>query len=294
MAEKGVTSFSTPDDVQRGPAKTARSYGERADESRRRMDEAKSKGGPLGGAPPIEEGKLKPLAQAKGLIPGVGSAYPANQAITRGDTDGPVTMAEADNRPPMSQASLEALQAAKEDAEREAMPGVREAEDEMVEERAPAFDFSSILAAQNPLMSEERRKSIEDKLGDLDIGDLVTKSEISQVIPVVPGFEVEVRTFSQREHLWILNYLASHNGSDMYMDEMLNTLKLACSVTSINGRQYPDHCDANGDVVREQFSTKLNMLSALPVQVIADLGVQVSWFNERVSRLFTAENLKNG
>lgn len=294
MAEKGVTSFSTPEDVQRGPAKTAKSYDERADESRRKMDEAKSRSGPLGGAPPIESGKLQPLTQARQLIPGVGSAYPANQAITRGDTGGPVTVAEAADRPPLSAESLEALRATKEESEREAMPGVREAEDSMVEDRAPAFDFRSILAAQNPLMSDERRDAIEDKLAQLDIGDLVAKSEITQVVPIVPGFDVEIRTFSQKEHLWILNYLAAHNGSDRYMDEMLNTLKLVCSITAISGRQYPDHRDNNGDVLREKFETKLNMLSALPVQVIADLGVQVSWFNDRVARLFTAENLKNG
>jgi hypothetical protein len=95
-----------------------------------------------------------------------------------------------------------------------------------------------------------------------------------------------------------MQYLYEFPGSDRYQEELFNTLKLVCSVVAINGAVLPDHRDDVGNrgehVDRKKFEDKLYHIQALPVQLLADIGVQCTWFNDRVQKLFTIENLKNG
>jgi hypothetical protein len=47
-------------------------------------------------------------------------------------------------------------------------------------------------------------------------------------------------------------------------------------------------------VERDKFEEKMFHVAAYPVQVIADMGAQCNWFNDRVNKLFSVERLKNG
>jgi hypothetical protein len=313
------------DKISRGP-QSASSYSQRLEERRKEMEAVKSHSKPLGGAPPIEPGKLNRLIEDPSMlpenkepprpsIPGVGAAYQVNQDMVqrKGPIPG-VPLAEAMNMRPatqqapgtgMSKESIEALKMVKDDSDKKVTSELRNDLDDAdkaiadnAKKEAP-FDLESLLSAKHPLLSEERRKAIEARLSPLDISDLIMKLEIVQKVPIIENkFIIELRTFSQREHIWILQYLYEFPGSDRYVDEMFNTLKLVCSLVSLNGRVLPDHRVNPGTreekLDKKAFEEKMFHITSLPVQILADVGVQCNWFNDRVQKLFTVENLKNG
>jgi hypothetical protein len=84
----------------------------------------------------------------------------------------------------------------------------------------------------------------------------------------------------------------------MYQEELLNTFKVVCAVVSINGSLLPEHRinigQRNEEVDIGKFKDKLHTLISFPVQVVGDLSVQNIWFQRRVEKLFSWENLKNG
>jgi hypothetical protein len=109
---------------------------------------------------------------------------------------------------------------------------------------------------------------------------------------------VSLRTFSQRENLWILKYLYDFPGSSLYVQELINTCRLVCSLVAINGSYLPDHRQDAGTatekILKEDFEKKFFHVASFPVQLVADLSVQAMWFQDRVDKLFTVDALKNG
>jgi hypothetical protein len=324
--------------------KTAR-YSSRVKKRKEATSNIKGRGKPLGGAPPIPEGKMSPAAalpqpefgfddeseptqesqpalhpsQQTPGVPGVGSAYPVNQDVTRGETDGPVSLKQAremgrqtqGSPSSLSRESLQAMEHIK--GEIDSNSGIQSDDlpsseideskqlDDVEKDMATGtnFDFGALADARQKLLSEERRKEVEERLEPLDIGDLISQKGIQQNIPVLPGkLEVLLRTYSQREYLWCLQYVYEHPGSSFYIEELLNTCKLCCSVVALNGKILPEHRNniglRNEEVGREDFEKKLTVLLGFPVQLLADLSVQNIWFNDRVNDLFSIDNLKNG
>ena len=250
---------------------------------------------------------------------GVGAGYAINQQMAKGGVDRPVSMREAkemarkvkkDAPSQLSQESIEALQRAQdqveEENEEENEEGTEDETDEELEEatrrileRDPSFDYSSIAEQQQKLMSGDRKKSIESRLDELDIADMIVKKEIVQDIPVIPGKLIyTLRTFNQHEHLFCLNHVYEHTSSVSYAEEYLNTCKLVCSLVAINGARLPDHrvgIDTPQEAVgKKEFEKKMFHVAGFPTHLIADLSVQAIWFNQRVAKLFSVENLKNG
>ena len=160
-------------------------------------------------------------------------------------------------------------------------------------ERA-AIDIDGIIRARNSLFSDERRKGIEARLKPLDISDMVTKREIQQRIPVIPGrMEITFRTLTQEENIFCLRYIYEFPGSEAYANELLNTAKLVCSIVSINDAMLHSHMkDRVAD--RNEFQKKWDQVVSFPVQLVGDMSVQLIWFNNRVNQLFDVDNLKNG
>jgi hypothetical protein len=243
-------------------------------------------------------------------IGGVGSAFAVNQKMARGELDRPVSLREAKNMPKekkpaptkLSSESIEALEKAQAEVEEEQAQkpedtteaDLEEAEEEMFKRDTP-FDYEGIQQQQRQLMSKERKKDIEGRLSGLDIADMIVKREIVQDIPVVPGKLIyTLRTFNQHEHLFCLQYVYENPGSMTYAEEFLNTCKLVCSLSAINGAHLPPHLDKDGEVDKELFKKKMFHVASFPVHVIADLSVQAIWFNQRVNELFSVRNLKNG
>ena len=280
--------------------------------------------------PPSEPGDNEAPEETP-MMGGVGSAYHVNQEMARGNVDEPVSLRgarqmvedakkkaeqQAPARKPMSPESIRALEAAKEATEKEAeatepvnsehplkedatAAELEKATEKMVNPRPDLFDFESIAAAQKMLVQPSRRKKIEEKLEDLDIADMIVKREIQQTVTVVPGKLIyQFRTFNQHENLFCLRYVYDMSGSVAYIEELLNTCKLVCSLVAVNGALLPDHRKGVGsdkeEVDKDLFQKKMFHVANLPVQLIADISVNAIWFNERVTRLFSVENLKNG
>jgi len=258
-------------------------------------------------------------------IRGVGAAYPVNQALVQGKTAGPVTLKEGnkmaqESAPKVfSKETVQALEMAaqnvqktaseKKDVEETSTPkfestvakDTRKELDEVEKDFGPlvGVDYAGISDLRSTLMSQRRRDEIEKRLKPIDIGDMVMKREIAQNIPIIPGqLEVTLRTFSQRENLWVLRYIYDFPGSALYLQELLNTCRLVCGLVAVNGAYLPDHRKDAGQstetIIKEDFEKKFFHVTSFPVQLVADLSVQSIWFQDRIDKLFTVENLKNG
>ncbi len=258
---------------------------------------------------------------------GVGAAYPVNQAMAHGRIKDPVSLREANkmagssNFSPetiealkMAHQNIEAQQSGPQESPQEPEPEpevkksmaeeTRDELDEIEKEFEPDspltdMDMASLSNIRTGLMSKERKEAIEARLEALDLADMIVKREIQQTVPIIPGkFEVTLRTFSQRENLWILKYLYDFPGSALYTNELLNTCRLVCGLVAVNGQYLPDHREDPGGpreaVTKEAFEKKMFHVVSFPVQMVADMSVQSIWFQDRVDKLFTVDSLKNG
>jgi hypothetical protein len=268
--------------------------------------------GPDENPPPIN-------AQEAAQFQGVGAAYPVNQAMAKGELSKPVSLREAKESgglkvnsgrkdSSLSPETVEALEKAKEysdspQAKEDAAVLDEEQEldkaEKAISDSSTPIDFAALIGARNELFTEDRRKKIEERLQPLNLADMITHREIKQLIPIIPGrFELMLRTFNQIENLFCLRYLSEYVGSAAYQEELLNTFKLVCATVAINGALLPEHRDnvgqKNEEVNKEKFKEKLQALMTFPVQLVADISVQNIWFQRRVEKLFSLENLKNG
>lgn len=315
--------------------KRAQSYGQRV-QAQKQLNALKNQGPPLGGAPPIPEGKMSALLpqpdfgddeemevppdfkmepQEPPPVQGVGAGYEVNQAQARGEV-GAVSMAEASRqgyrgkakKGPLSEETQELLSKAElsdkteDETEEESLKdSLNEADEEIADSVSPAvaFDFENLVSLRNEMMSKERRELIESKLKPLDVTELLTNREIQQTIEVIPGkLAYTLRTFTEREHIWILKHLYNYPGSEQYVEELYNMFKVTCCFVGMNGKLVPDHRKnpgkADEEVDEKLFEKKFGIVSGLPSQLVADLGVQCNWFNDRVNKLFSVRSLKNG
>ncbi len=115
----------------------------------------------------------------------------------------------------------------------------------------------------------------------------------------MPGkLSLTLRTFSQRENLWVLRYIFNYPGSTYYTQELLDTCKLVCQIVAINGALLPEHRTNVGqpteDIETEAFETKMFHIASFPIQFVADMSVQSLWFQNRVNSMFGLDALKNG
>jgi hypothetical protein len=266
--------------------------------------------------PPVQPQEEKASPHLQG---GVGSAYPVNQAMARGEVERPVTLKEANQmpikqKPALSPESLQAIQMTQvdvpEEPKDEPVPkqefkSVAEETQQELDQASDQFepdtplDVSALMEARMSIMSPQRREVIEGRLKPLDIGDMITKREIVQEVPIIPGkLTAMFRTFSQRENIWVLQYLYDFPGSNAYVQELLNTCQLVCGLVSINGQYLPDHRTNVGTpseaVDRDAFKKKMFHVTSFPIQLVADISVQMLWFQDRVSKLLTIDELKNG
>jgi len=313
---------------QRSPLSAA-AYSQKVQDRRAQTAALKGRGKPLGGAPPLDPEKMTRASarprfdreqhEVREPPAGVGAAYGVNQAIASGGTEGPVSMHEGEqmlqkdeSRKPLSPETVEALKKMKEEEEAAAE---KAAEEDIAVSRPDTkkkledsekdlagdspFDFGEIDRFRNKMVSDARRKDIESRLDPLKIEDMIVQRELTQAITIVPDKLVAtLRTFNQRENLFCLRYVYRTGGSQMYVEELLNTCRLVCSLFSVNGAPLPDHRNHVGkreeEVDKEKFEEKLFHISSFPVQLLADLSIQMIWFNERVNGLLSLDNLKNG
>lgn len=270
--------------------------------------------------PPNQSPPPDQPSSAPPQIQGVGASYPVNQAMARGEVERPVTLREANqmstkSRPALSPESVQAIKMTQVDTgepeepepepPKEQFKSVAEETQQELDQASDQFepdiqvDVDSVVAAREGIMSPQRREAIEARLKPMDIGDLIMKREIAQEVVIIPDkLVITLRTFSQRENIWVMQYLYDFPGSNLYVQELLNTCRLVCGLVSINGQYLPDHRSDVGTptetVDREAFNKKMFHVTSFPVQLVADMSVQMMWFQDRVDKLLTLDVLKNG
>lgn len=259
--------------------------------------------------PAEEEWSAPPSAPPPPQAKGVGAGVGVNQAVAS-NTGRPLNMRQAkelaaEEMRKREQFEKQAQAQAEAEAEEEAEAAVQErmddADGDLVQGPLSYFDPEAFREAQIPLLKKERREKIEKRVPPLQFEDLIIKREVKQTVTVIPGkFSLGLRTVKEREHLWILQYLYETTGvsSPAYIDELNSVCRIACSVWSINGKPLPEFRDNVGQmneaIDKEKFEKKLEIILDHPTMVVADMGVQYNWFSDRVTSLFSLDELKNG
>jgi hypothetical protein len=264
------------------------------------------KGQSMGPPPKMHAPLPEEARQDPRFRPGVGSGLSVNQPqMTEGGA----------YKPPLSDETLKALETfgaqaeAAQKAEFEknkttekvAIEDAGKAVEKQVKSTGSDFadDFREMIGddyAFDLLKDPERRKRIEARLEPLDIAELIIQGEIRQWIPIIPGkFEVEFRSPSIDEDLCIKRLMFEEKGGERYILDKYVLMNLAVGLVSINGQELPTHLDNAGRFDEIKFLKKFDRVKRLPIQLIADLGIQYLWFDIRVRRLLTdqTEHLKN-
>ena len=173
----------------------------------------------------------------------------------------------------------------------------KEDEKKQDEDLFDAFDFTGRNEAERVLNNKKRRKDIEDRCEPMKLEDLIMRDEVQQLVPVLPGkFEITFRSMTPDDNLYIKRYIAKNDTgqSDQYVLEKFGMCQLTCTVVAINGRALPDYRNSDGSVDDALFEKKLKMLLKKSAYVVADLGINYSWFDIRVRKLLNPDSLGNG
>lgn len=149
------------------------------------------------------------------------------------------------------------------------------------------------------LNSDDQKKIIESRLEPLDITDLVVTGYIRQRIPIVPGrYEITLQTYDGSHDLalkrMIMQESKSLDVSEQYLLDKYSFYGLAVGVHSINDKVYPDCTTPDGNFSDEAFTAKFNQIMRLNIHLLASIGVNILWFEQRVRKLCKAETLGNG
>jgi hypothetical protein len=223
---------------------------------------------------------------------------------------GPATAPSADGYKPVisdeTRKSMEALaamqgavdartQQAERTAEDRTKPDLKESDDENDMQR----ELRELLNNDqqwNLLNNPDRRKSIEDRLEDMNITDVILHGEVRQDVPIDPDkLVVTYRSVTGEEDLAVKRMMFGEEGGDRYMMDKFTLMNLTLGLVSINGEELPSHIK-EGKFNEEAFLAKFDKVLKFPIQFLADLGIQYMWFDERVRDLFvgSTEALKNG
>lgn len=171
-----------------------------------------------------------------------------------------------------------------------------EKQQEAKEDLFEALDLDGRSEAEKILNNKKRRLDIESRCEDMNFEDLIWKNEVQQRVPIKPGqFEPVFRSLTPAENLFIKAFISKENiTTDMYIMEKMGLCQLACSLVSLNGKDLPPHRDQNGEIKEELFKSKLARVMAMSGYIIADLGLNYTWFDLRVRKLINPDALGNG
>lgn len=147
--------------------------------------------------------------------------------------------------------------------------------------------------------NERERKAVEKRVKEIDLASGLATGEFTQVVPIKPTvFEVEYRTTSQMENDHMRRILFNWNAEDARVATMsaerYGLMQTVAAIVRINGEKMPKHIDEKGNFDEKTFLAKYKLISGYPTPLIHSLGTHAYWFDERVRKLFTSVNLKNG
>jgi hypothetical protein len=174
-------------------------------------------------------------------------------------------------------------------------------EKEALLEGLDEFDFSRFRQAtmRDMLNNKEQKSLIESRLKPLNLGELIMRGRVSQVVPIQPGsFEPEFQSYNGEEDLVIKRLITAEakslNVIDRYFIDKYSLMGLTVSLKAVSGVQLPSAENDKGEFDEERFWAKYNIVAKFNYHMISSLVVNWYWFDLRVRKLFVAEDVGNG
>lgn len=164
-----------------------------------------------------------------------------------------------------------------------------------------SFDYDGLRRMMNKdmLNNPEQKEIIEARLKPLDIDELIMKNRVSQEIVIVPNkFWFRFSSMTGEEDLALKQLIMEESKStevtDRYLLDKFAFMALTLGTTHINGNPVPSHTDEKGEFNKDKFWGKFNWMVKRSVHMLACIGVNHSWFEQRVRGCFVAKKLGNG
>lgn len=249
---------------------------------------------------PEERANLE--AQGK-VIPGVGSAYAMNQPAAKNLQQPPQGPPGYQNPPRpegagLSETTAEQLAAvAKANAPgAPSEPNADKMKRDLDDLEDEFFDYDEFgNKVKNLLANKERKEAIESRCEPMDLMDLLVAQEVRQAVPIIPGkYYPTFRTIGGAEDLEVKRLLAKETTTaTQYILAKLTLMNLTCGLYALNNKPLPSHLDKEGDFSPDAFQAKLKGLLKYPMQVLADLAVNYTWFDRRVRSLIAVDTIKD-
>ena len=153
-------------------------------------------------------------------------------------------------------------------------------------------------AIRNMHANTKRRKAIEARCSEMDIAELLINQYVEQNVPISDKVTVTYRSITGKEDLLIKSIMAkevhyANQISSAYTVTKWGLLKLATSLTKINGRPFPEIKDAKGKPDEALLLNKLEIICNYPIEFLLDLDINHIWFTERVKALTVSDNIIN-
>jgi hypothetical protein len=168
-------------------------------------------------------------------------------------------------------------------------------------EMMDSFDFEGFRESmrRDIINNPEQKKIIEERLEPLDINDLITKNRVSQRVIIVPKkFEVVFTSMTGEDDLALKGLIMEESKSvevtERYLLDKFAFMALACGLTSVNNNNLPRHLNPDGEFDKTLFWKKFHWVIKRPLHMLSSIGVNHTWFEMRVRRLFVAEKVGNG
>jgi hypothetical protein len=157
---------------------------------------------------------------------------------------------------------------------------------------------------RNPARKEAVEKRCAERNQPLSIADLFSQGYLTQKVPIIEGkFEVTFKTLRELEDIAIDELVGEYASKDdgtltsMAVERYRFRCTLAAGLVDINGQTLPRHVkrkDGEFVIDKAALHKRIRYLESRPKAVLAELGVQYGWFEERVKMVFLEDDLKNG
>lgn len=247
------------------------------------------------------QGPSAPAAPGAGLRPETLQGLKDLEELHRQQSPDQVRAAEAEAEKQVagSAAGLSATAGAP-IAEPKEMTEEEKAEAQKRIEMMDSFDYDSLRQAINRdlLNNPDQREVIEKRLPPLDIDDLIVKNRVSQRVPIIPvKFEVTYTSMTGQDDLALKRLIMQESKSvevtERYLLDKYAFMAIACGLTAVNGNVLPSHLDERGKFSEEMFWKKFEWVMQRPLHMLSSIGVNHTWFEMRVRKLFVAEKVGN-
>ena len=171
---------------------------------------------------------------------------------------------------------------------------------ERVLENLDDFQFNRWREAvrKDVLNTDEQRKLIEGRLTPMSLEEYLTRGYTRQKVPIRQGYTLLLESYDGEVDL-ALKRLATHEArsadvSEQYIQDKYSFFGLTVGLHAVNSRVFPAYRGEDGHFNDDLFLDKFSQVMRLPIHVLASIGINIMWFEQRVRDMLKAEDLGNG